>query len=215
MGGWHCKALSAKQTTTSATPKRGQHLAPRAYLLHAGQRELGVRRDEEEEKEKRRPPAANLSKPAPGPDSVFAKEGGGQRTRRGCSQQGGSRKLQLGGVRVGLQGQLCPRAAAHGCRPWGPCPPPPHAQHPSCGSKLVPKSDWTQTKDLQISCHGDFHLTGCFSTGVSGTVCGSGVHSRVGVRAAPLPPQAVPPSSCVGIETTTALPRRHRVTQFN
>lgn len=46
-----------------------------------------------------------------------------KRRRRGCSQQGGSRKPQLGGLRAGLQGQLCPRAAAHGCRPGGPCPP--------------------------------------------------------------------------------------------
>lgn len=120
--------------------------------------------------------------------------------------------------------EVVPSRVGAESRSWGgsegaagaalPCPPP-HAQHPSRGSKLVPKSDWTQMKDLQISCHGDFHLTVCFSTGVSGTICGSGVRSRVGVRAAPLPPQAVPPSSCVGIETTTALPRRHRVTQFN
>lgn len=157
VGGWHCKALSAKQTTTSATPKRGQHLAPRAYLLHAGQSELGVRRDEEEEKEKRRPPAANLSKPAPGPDSVFAKEGGGQRTRRGCSQQGGSRKLQLGGVRVGLQGQLCPRAAAHGCRPWGPCPPPPPMPStPAVALSLCQKATGPRRKTYKSAATGIF-----------------------------------------------------------
>lgn len=127
----------------------------------------------------------------------------------------GAESCSWGGSEWGCRGSSAPGLLLTAADPGGRAPPPPHAQHPSCGSKLVPKSDWTQTKDLQISCHGDFHLTGCFSTGVSGTVCGSGVHSRVGVRAAPLPPQAVPPSSCVGIETTTALPRRHRVTQFN
>lgn len=70
-GGWCEKALSAKQTTTGVTPP-----STGSTPQHSAQGRAGAWSEEEEEKEDGRSPC----KVVPGPDSVFVKEGGGQRT---------------------------------------------------------------------------------------------------------------------------------------
>lgn len=129
-------------------------------------------------------PHENVSKAVPGPDSVIAKDSGGQRTRGGCSQQGGSPEPLPGGHRAALQGHLWPRAAA----PGGTVPPhPPGCSAPAAApSSLVPKSDGTQTKGLRTSCHGGFQLTRSFprvfreTFEAGGHTAVPGVHSRAG-----------------------------------
>lgn len=121
----------------------------------AGQGELGVQSDEEEEKENGRPPKQCLVLTRCLPRRVEDKgRGEGVPSRVGAD----SRCRGRGGHRVGLQGQLCPRAAACCCRPRGTVPPARSAPAAALSS-LLPKSDRTQTKGLQISCRWDFHLT--------------------------------------------------------
>lgn len=111
----------------------------------------------------------------------------------------GSQELLLG-----LPGWLCPRA-----------PPYPHAQRPSpsseparAGGHLDP--DESAAAGTVIA---PFLFCGCLRNCLRqrGRQPWRGVQPWRGTQAAPPPPQEVPPSSRVGIETTEALPRRRRV----